>query len=251
MAISKNDEGRLRRLAQGALISRMKKKLAAQKELKILLQAGYELQVEKDVFQVHRVPRSWEPGFTNKSMREYLHFGASGHIDYKTYTYSIKNTFVVFGLNFTKFTSRTETINSKVDPDSPAGLLTRQLRELESITTELSIFESYILPSLHEKVEFEHGVISQGLEDHKFRDNKHRDLVRILWDRRQIKSPNGEILKKDVPTTRNEVYKKLSVDHERFKDIVRAIKIEMKRKNIDLDVKFPKDVVLVVVQDSM
>lgn len=229
----------------------MKKKLVAQKELKKLLQAGYNLQEEKNAFQIHRVPRSWEPGFTNKSFRDYLRFGANGHIDYKTYTKSINDTFTSFGLNLTKFVSRTETINSKTDPDSPAGLLTRQLRELENITTEPNVFESYILPVMHERVEFIDEVIYQGFAEHKFRDSKHRELIRILWDRRRIEAPSGKILKKDVPTKRDEIYEKLKIDHDRFKDIVRAIKIEMKRKSIDLDVKFPKDVVLVVQQDFM
>lgn len=229
----------------------MDKKLTVQNELKKLLQAGYKLQEEKNAFQIHRVSRSWEPGFTNKSFSDYLRFGANGHIDYKTFTNSINDMFTKFGLNLTKFVSRTETINSKIEPDSPAGLLTRQLRELENITTESKIFESFILPVTHERVEFIDGVVRQGFAQHKFRENKHRALIRNLWDMRRIETPNGKLLRKDTPTKRDNIYKKLEVDHDRFKDIVRAIKIEMKRKNIDLDIKFPKDVVLIVTQDSM
>lgn len=227
------------------------KKLASQKELKKLLQAGYILQQEKNAYQVHRVPRSGEPGFSRKSFGDYIRFGANGHIDYRTYTESIKNTFVGLGLNFTKFTSKTETINSEIEPDSPAGNLIRQLRELDTIITKPNVFESYILPKTHEKVEFKNEKIRQGYAEHKFRDNVHRKLLHLLWDNRRIESPAGKILKKEKTTNREVIYKELKIDHERFKDIVRAIKMEMKRKEIDLDVKYPKDVLIVVRQDSM
>lgn len=227
----------------------MSKAVPAFRELQLLLRAGYKLQKENGVKHVHRVPRSWEPGFTKNSFRDYLRFGANGRIDYDTYTNSIEQTFSGLGLDFSKFDSRSDSINSAIDPDNPAGLLVRQLREIENIIIDKKLLESYVLPEIHEKVEFTNGVIIQGFARHPFREKEYIELLNLLWGRRRIVSPKGEIFKEEVPTEKAEIYKKLGINHDRFTDIVRGIKAPMNRKSIDLTIKFPRKVVLIVTQD--
>lgn len=229
----------------------MTKTAPAFRELQLLLRAGYKLQIDNDVKHVHRVPRSWEPGFTKSSFRDYLKFGANGRIDFNNYTSSIKQTFDGLGLDFIKFDSRSDSINSKIDPDSPAGLLTRQLRELENIIIDKKLLESYVLPNIHEKIEYANGLITQGFKNHPFREKEYIELLNLLWDRRRIVSPKKKLLQQETPTDKSEIYKNLKIDHDRFTDIVRGIKSGMKRKDIDLSIKFPKKVVLIVMQDSM
>jgi hypothetical protein len=72
----------------------------------------------------------------------------------------------------------------------------------------------------------------------------------MLWENRRIINPDNQVLKAETPLPRAKIYKQLNINHDRFKDIVKSIKIEMRRKNIDLDVKFPNEVYIVVVQDS-
>lgn len=229
----------------------MPKVTQAFKELQLLLQAGYRLQKDNGIKHVHRVPRSWEPGFTKNSMSDYLRFGANGRIDFNKYTSSIKETFDGLGFDYTKFDSRSDSINPSIDADNPAGLLTRQIRELENMIIDKKLLESYVLPDLHENVEFVNGVIIQGFERHQFREKEYKNLLNLLWDRRCIAPPKGKPFRPGVPTDRSEVYDKLKIDHDRFTDIVRGIKSPMKRKGIDLTIKFPKKVVLIVIQDSM
>lgn len=229
----------------------MQQKQVAVRELRKILEDGYRLQQEQDVFQVYRVPRSNEPGFDKSSIFKYLHFGADGSVIYNSYTTSIKNAFENFGLSFGRFRSNTESINPKTDPDSPAGLFLRQLRELDKIINDEKYFHSYILPEENPVISFIDGIIAQGYRKHKFKYDQHLELIHILWEKRRIIDTRGKILKIEQPIPREIINKKLNIEHERFKGIVRAINIEMRRKNIQLVIKFPKNVYVVATQDSV
>lgn len=158
----------------------MQQKQVVAQKLRAILEDGYKKREEQDIFQVQRVPRSGEPGFDSDCFRKYLKFGANGSQPYRDYTNSIKDIFEDFGLSFARFRNNTESINPKTDADSPAGLFVRQLQELDKIVNDESYFTSYILPTAHGEVMFKDGVIAQDYKQHKFRHDKHRDLLDLL-----------------------------------------------------------------------
>lgn len=231
----------------------MQRKQSAILELHKILESGYKIQQEQDIFQIQRVPRNDEPGFSDKSFGDYLKQGANGSNVYWKFTDAVKTEFEKFGLSFGRFRNKTESINPTTEPDSPAGLFTRQLKELDHIINDSSYFDSYVIATNYPEVTFEDGVVSQGYQQHRFNSSsdQHRALISLLWDGRKITTTKGQTIKQAKPLAREDIYTKLGIKYERFKDIVRAIELAMKRKDILLDIKFPNDVYIVVKQDTV
>ncbi len=229
----------------------MSKKFAAPIELRQLLENGYEMQNQLGAHKVFRVPRGDELGVNKNSFRDYLRQGAGGMTIYSDFSASIGEFFDEFGLSIARFKNKTQSIDPTIDADSPAALLGRQLAELDRIVNDPTYFETYVVPGTHSVIRYDNGILSQGHQEHKFRDPQYKKLIELLWSTRTIVSPKGAILDEGRSTPRIKVRAELNVNHQRFKDIVRGIEQSLDRKNIALCIKYPKDVQLIVTQDSM
>jgi hypothetical protein len=210
----------------------------AQNDLKVILEAGYELLEKQGVYSTPEV----------KTFEEYVRQGLGLNL-YNSWFKSLENKFKDNKLNFKRFRSKTESNNS--NSNSPAVLFKHQLKELDEIVNNLEYFESYKITPSHAVVEFKDGVIIQGYKSHKFKYDVYRNLLKLLWEGRRIITPDNKLLKQESLLQRDHVYNQLNINHERFKDIVRSTQIEMRRKSIDLNIRFPDSVFIEVVQDSM
>jgi hypothetical protein len=211
-------------------------KQKAHQDLQLILEDGYRLLDKMGVYATPKID-NWD---------EYVRQGF-GQNWYENWVDSIKKKFIEHHLNFPRFKTRTMSSNKKAD--SPAVRFKNQILELDSLVNDKVQFDAYKLAPTHPEVEFKDGTIIQGYNHHQFRYDIYRDLLFILWDNRRIVNPNNQVLQAETPFPRSKIYNQLKINHDRFKDIVKSIKIEMRRKNIDLDIKFPNDVFIVVVQD--
>lgn len=228
------------------------KKQRAVLHLRKILEDGYELQEKRNAYNTPPIPRNDDPAY--KSQRESFNEAVRqnwGQNEYENWAFDLSEAFKAEKLNFRRFRHRTEASNEPRKNISNAAYLKKMLDELDLIVNDTKYFDTYTLVPKHPAVIFDEGVLSQGYNEHPFRDDKYRQLLEMLWEGRRILDENDNVLKNERPTSKEKIYKELNIDHERFKDIVRGIHAEMKRKSIDLKVKFPKDAFILVVQDSV
>lgn len=220
-------------------------------ELRVVLENGYILIQDKNIYRTPRISRSWEKGFNQNSFNHAVFQGL--HVnEYYAWEMTLVEAFSNANLSYPRFRRQTEDYDEKTDSNLPAAQLKRMIDELDKIVNSNEIFISYILPeNEYSPVYVKEGLVIQGYSSHKFTTDPPNKLIEMLWNSRRIESSKGKELKAPIPLERKEIYEALGVDHERFKDIVRGIKIEMKRKRIHLDIKFPTDVTMIVIQDSM
>jgi len=221
----------------------LNRKQKVQQNLRKLLEAGYDVQEKSGVYRTPKI----------ESFDEFVRQGW-GVNKYNAWVNSIKRLFHDARLDFRRFKSKTESNDSIKDTNSPAAKFKRQLAELDLIVNDGNYFETYKLAPSHPEIKFKDSIISQGYASHRFNAEQHTRLIYLLWESRRIIDSKENILVEEKPVAREIVYKNLKIDHERFKDIVRGIKTEMKRKSIELDVKYPRgtqNVFIVIVQDSV
>lgn len=221
-------------------------------ELRRVLEEGYQLQYKWKAYRSPFIPKVEDPEFHSfgQSMAEHLRQNGLPKDDLIVWAQKLEETFADQRLNFGRFKHITES-NSDSERDSLTKIFKRQLDELDKILNIPGHIDSYRLILSYPEVQFENKTISQGYGKHSFRDPLYIALINNLWEKREIKNMKGEILKNGKPISRRELFERLKIDQQRFTDIVRGIHVEMKRKSINLKIKYPNKVLIVVKQDSM
>lgn len=219
--------------------------------LRRILEAGYELQEKRAVYRTPHIPKNNDPLFksSKESFGEYVRQNW-GENQYRDWDSSLQEQFTNADLNYQRFRSKTES-NDHDKHESNAVKLKKRLSELDQIVNDPAYFDGYTLSPTNPVITYEAGVISQGYSSHRFRDQIYANLLSLLWQHREIRNNKGEVTKAGKPFSRQRLLKQLNIDNERFKDIVRSVHIEMRRKSIGLKIKYPKDVLIAVTQDNV
>jgi hypothetical protein len=222
-------------------------------ELQVILENGYELIKSNKLFRTPRIPRSWEEGFTDKSFMHAAHQGWNQY-EYSNWEQKLIKAFDNANLSYHRFLRKTQDFDASRHSALPAAIFKRKVDELDHIVHSEKVFSSYSLPQGFPEVVLRDNVLIQGKNAHPFNEEQAVKLVRLLWEERRVVNPKGDVLKDEAPITREEVYINLKIKHPRFQTIVRNIHTAMKRKQIHLEVRYPKSqnsVFIEVVQDFM
>jgi hypothetical protein len=223
------------------------------KLLSHLLEDAYVIIEERGLHEVlQKIPSSTEAGYVSEDDSfKHLIIQRAYPQDFSAWFDKVVSAFKKLGLSIKKLNRETSIVNTPSESNEPAILFLRRVKELEKIKGDKETLKSYADPYVKPPAIFNNGVLSQGTNSHKFVDKKYLDLMNLLWANRRITDSTGTIIKKEVPISRDRVYKVINSEHQRLTDIARGIKGEGTKNDIEISVHYPKDVYINVVQDSL
>lgn len=226
-------------------------------ELKALREEALAIYEAKSLYDIWEfIPVNEVADTKDAIFSEYLKQGWEPRV-YTKWTEAVEELFANNSLNLLRFKQVTETLDPTKESDSPASMFIRKYKEVDNLVTKKVNLEDYKidlnLPTKWPKVSFEDGVVWQGRVNHPFQEERYIKIIELLWDKRRILDPLGNILIDSKPTSRDDIFKqkiKQIVDNGSLGVVRNGIKKAMNSKKINLRLinQNSKNVYLEVIQ---
>lgn len=221
--------------------------------LKELLDEGYLLIEQYSLYGAwDYIPKAGEPEYTPDSMREYLKQNIRPQV-FINWGSMVEDFFTKNRLNYLRLKHKVLGDDARKQSKYPVAVFLRTMRVLESLQENPELLEGYISDKIqtitYPEITYKDGVIKQGTRQHRFNYDEYVLLFDLLWPRRKISNIQGDVIKEQENTSREEVFKIKGVANlTRLKDLSTGIRKSMKDKQISLRLKYPDGVFLEVIQ---
>lgn len=212
-------------------------------EIKELRDNGLVIYDSKDLYQISYDPLEGNKGDGDRLWSQHFKQGLYPKV-YGEWGHVLEEVFVRHSLNYLRFKKNTLSFDPYKEADSPASRFIRMLNEIDRIATGEVPLEHYRteLTRLNKFpiITYEEQTIFQADKKHRFNEERYRELLDLLWDKREIISPLGVVMYHGKPIKRAEAYHIKRIRDDKALAVVRnGMRKALKDKGINLRLKTP------------
>lgn len=217
-------------------------------DIKELRDDGLVIYDSQDLYQVSYEPLRGKEGDGDKLWSQFIKQGMYPKV-YSKWEHQLEDVFLKHNLNYLRFKKNTLSLDPNKEVQSPASTFIRMLNEIDRIATGTVPLGHYRteLTRMNKfpPVTYEEQTVFQANKNHRFKEERYRELLDLLWDKREIISPLGIILHHGKPIKRVEAYHIKRIGDDKALAVVRnGMRKALKDKGINLRVRTPNSDIL-------